>query len=51
MTSYKKSEVGTIPSDWDAVRLGDIGEVLIGLTYKPEDVKESGTLVLRSSNV
>ncbi len=33
------------------VRLGDIGQSIIGLTYSPEEVKRSGTLVLRSSNI
>ena len=36
---------------WEVKRLGDIGECIIGLTYTPENVKESGTLVLRSSNI
>lgn len=50
-SGYKLTEVGIIPNDWDVVKLGDIGECIIGLTYKPEDVKESGLLVLRSSNI
>ncbi len=36
---------------WEVKKLGEIGECIIGLTYTPENVKESGTLVLRSSNV
>jgi type I restriction enzyme S subunit len=48
---YKQTEVGVIPKDWDAKPLGEIGEALIGLTYKPSDVREHGTLVLRSSNI
>jgi type I restriction enzyme S subunit len=48
---YKQTEGGVIPSDWEVRQLGDIGECLIGLTYKPTDVKKSGTLVLRSSNI
>lgn len=36
---------------WEMKRLGDIGETIIGLTYKPEDVKNNGVLVLRSSNI
>ncbi len=48
---YKQTEVGVIPEDWEVKRLGDIGESLIGLTYKPIDVKSDGILVLRSSNV
>lgn len=36
---------------WREVKLGDIGQSLIGLTYSPENVKRAGTLVLRSSNI
>src|SRR4029077_4982345 len=48
---YKQTEVGVIPEDWDAKPLDEIGEALIGLTYKPSDVRDYGTLVLRSSNI
>lgn len=48
---YKQTEVGVLPKEWDAKPLGEIGEALIGLTYKPSDVREHGTLVLRSSNI
>lgn len=48
---YKQSDAGVIPLDWNAKRLGDLGECLIGLTYKPENVREYGVLVLRSSNI
>jgi type I restriction enzyme S subunit len=48
---YKLTEVGVIPSDWDVKYLGDIGKSLIGLTYQPNNIKESGLLVLRSSNI
>ena len=36
---------------WPVVRLGDLGQSLISLTYSPSNVKPSGTLVLRSSNI
>ena len=36
---------------WEVKKLGELGECIIGLTYKPDNVKEIGTLVLRSSNV
>ena len=36
---------------WMEVRLGQLGELLTGLTYSPDDVRDSGLLVLRSSNV
>jgi type I restriction enzyme, S subunit len=48
---YKHTALGVIPDDWSTAALGDLGEALIGLTYKPEDVREHGTLVLRSSNI
>jgi len=37
--------------EWEETTLGDIGDCIIGLTYKPEDVVDHGLLVLRSSNV
>jgi type I restriction enzyme S subunit len=48
---YKQTEVGVIPEEWEVRTLGEIGEALIGLTYKPTDVRQHGTLVLRSSNI
>lgn len=48
---YKRTEVGIVPEDWEVKSLGEVGEVLIGLTYEPADVCQHGTLVLRSSNI
>lgn len=48
---YRQTEVGAIPEAWTTRALGDIGDTLIGLTYRPDEVREHGTLVLRSSNV
>ena len=36
---------------WEVKKLGEIGECIIGLTYSPDNVRESGLLVLRSSNI
>ncbi|MFP6849838.1 MAG: restriction endonuclease subunit S [Pseudomonas sp.] len=36
---------------WEETILGKMGELINGLTYSPDDVRESGLLVLRSSNV
>lgn len=41
----------SIPPSWVWVRLGDIGESRIGLTYHPEDISDDGMIVLRSSNI
>lgn len=35
----------------DIVKLGTLGDIFIGLTYRPEDVANEGTIVLRSSNI
>lgn len=48
---YQTTELGVIPADWQVKKLGEIGDCLIGLTYTPGQVREHGTLVLRSSNV
>lgn len=48
---YKNTDIGIIPEDWECKKLGDLGECIIGLTYKPENIKEDGLLVLRSSNI
>lgn len=40
-----------IPENWRWVRLGNIGDTNIGLTYKPTDISKDGTPVLRSSNI
>ncbi|MFC3529694.1 restriction endonuclease subunit S [Paracoccus mangrovi] len=36
---------------WEVKKLAQVGDVKTGLTYKPENVKPFGTLVLRSSNI
>lgn len=40
-----------IPDTWKWVRLDQIGQTNIGLTYKPKDVSDNGTIVLRSGNI
>lgn len=40
-----------IPETWKWVRLGEVGETNIGLTYKPSDKSTDGIVVLRSSNI
>ena len=40
-----------IPSGWEWCRIRDISQSYIGLTYKPTDVTQAGTIVLRSSNI
>lgn len=37
--------------NWFKKELGQLGHLINGLTYKPEDVRNEGLLVLRSSNI
>ncbi len=48
---FKQTEFGNFPQDWKIKKLGELGECIIGLTYKPSDIASSGLLVLRSSNI
>jgi type I restriction enzyme S subunit len=50
-TAYKDTSIGKIPADWEVKKLGELGEVVTGLTYSPSQVRDTGLLVLRSSNV
>lgn len=45
------SEFKNLPSGWKVVKLGEIGKIVNGLTYSPENVSNNGLLVLRSSNI
>lgn len=36
---------------WEEIKLKEVAKYSIGLTYKPSDVCENGTIVLRSSNI
>ena len=40
-----------LPDGWAWCRLSMVGTTNIGLTYKPTEVKETGTIVLRSCNI
>ena len=48
---YKQTELGIIPEDWKVVNFCEVADNFTGLTYAPENVKNYGTLVLRSSNI
>lgn len=37
--------------EWEEIELGQLGTLVSGLTYSPDDVRDNGLLVLRSSNV
>lgn len=37
--------------EWEEKELAELGKLINGLTYSPDDVQENGLLVLRSSNI
>lgn len=47
---FKNKEGKNFP-EWKRKRLGEVGKIVSGLTYSPDDIVEDGILVLRSSNV
>ena len=49
--SKPKIRFNGFTEDWEQRKLPEFVEFFNGLTYTPDDVRESGTLVLRSSNV
>ncbi|GAB2188673.1 hypothetical protein MAH1_02790 [Sessilibacter sp. MAH1] len=54
-SSYKPScleWLGDIPTTWKTTRVKFLGDLILGLTYSPDDVvRDEGSLVLRSSNI
>lgn len=46
-----KDEQGKDFPDWEEKKIGDVGVLISGLTYSPNNIHKSGTLVLRSSNI
>lgn len=38
-------------TEWQKIKLNKLGKLVSGLTYSPDDIRENGLLVLRSSNV
>ncbi len=52
MKESKVEWLGSIPQDWKETKVKFLGDLILGLTYSPDDVvSDGGTLVLRSSNV
>jgi type I restriction enzyme S subunit len=37
--------------DWEVKELSELGDLINGLTYSPDDIRDKGLLVLRSSNI
>jgi type I restriction enzyme, S subunit len=50
-TSTPKLRFPEFQEPWREKRLEELGSLILGLTYSPEDVRDDGLLVLRSSNI
>lgn len=50
-TKIPKIRFSEFKDGWQLKRLGDVGLILNGLTYSPNDIVNEGLLVLRSSNI
>lgn len=48
---YKQTEVGIIPETWQCCPLGDVVDLLTGLPFPSKEYVQSGTRLLRGSNV
>ena len=51
MSNTPKIRFSGFTEDWEQRKLPEFVSFFNGLTYTPDDVQETGTLVLRSSNV
>ena len=51
MANTPKIRFKGFTDDWEQRKFPEFVDFYNGLTYSPDDVRESGTLVLRSSNV
>jgi type I restriction enzyme S subunit len=50
-TRFKRTEIGEVPEEWDAVRLRDVTNFQPGYAFKSADFVEAGDRLLRGSNV
>lgn len=49
--SFKETEVGKIPLDWDVAKLGDVADVLSGFAFKSKDFIDNGVPVIKIKNI
>jgi len=49
--SFKETEIGKIPLDWDVAKLGDVADVLSGFAFKSKDFIDNGVPVIKIKNI
>lgn len=50
-THYEEELLFDIPENWVWCRLGEIGEIISGVSYKKTDIVEEGIRILRGGNI
>ncbi|MFP3257273.1 MAG: restriction endonuclease subunit S [Candidatus Nanopusillus acidilobi] len=50
-SGFKETEIGLIPEDWEAVRLGEVGNYINGYAFKPSDWSNTGKPIIRIQNL
>jgi type I restriction enzyme, S subunit len=50
-TKFKETEIGKIPIEWEATRLGDCAQIKGGYAFKSSDYTNEGTPLIRITNV
>jgi type I restriction enzyme S subunit len=53
MANFKQTEIGLIPEDWEVVRLGEVAEVIRGVSWRKEEASKErkGVAVLTIPNI
>ncbi|AFA47672.1 restriction endonuclease subunit S [Acetobacterium woodii] len=49
--SFRETEIGSIPVDWDIVKLGDLIDILSGYAFKSKDFECGGVPVIKIKNI
>lgn len=42
MLGFKETEIGIIPEDWEVVRLGDVAELIRGVSWRKDEANKGG---------
>jgi type I restriction enzyme, S subunit len=50
-SGYKQTDVGVIPEDWEAKRIGAVCKLINGRGFKPFEWKEAGLPIIRIQNL
>jgi type I restriction enzyme S subunit len=46
IVKFKKTEIGMVPEDWDVRKLGEVADIIKGLSYKGKNLTDKSDLIL-----